>query len=173
MQFVNTVDLEQGEERLSSPAELANWLLGAGACSQSPASPGRSRPRASRCVRLCERSCSPTTAGPGFPPRRRADAGRRRPAGRGCSFAFACGEIALEPEAAGVDAALGRLLAIVQSAVAQNTWERLKACREHTCEWAFYDHTKNRSGAWCNMRRVRQPREGAGLSRAPACGAGP
>ena len=57
----------------------------------------------------------------------------------------------LEPDAGGVDGALGRLLAIVHASIADGTWSRLKACREHTCEWAFYDHTKNRSGAWCNM----------------------
>jgi predicted RNA-binding Zn ribbon-like protein len=50
-----------------------------------------------------------------------------------------------------VTGALGRLLAIVSGAIADGSWERLKACREHSCEWAFYDHTKNRSGAWCTM----------------------
>ena len=58
---------------------------------------------------------------------------------------------ALEAEASGVDGALGRILTIVHTAIEQGTWRRLKACREHGCEWAFYDHTKNRSGAWCNM----------------------
>ncbi len=43
--------------------------------------------------------------------------------------------------------------AIVHDSIAQGTWSRLKACREHECEWAFYDHTKNRSGAWCSMQR--------------------
>ena len=57
----------------------------------------------------------------------------------------------LESEADGVDGALGRLLAIVHRSAAEGTWSRLKACRDETCEWAFYDHTKNRSGTWCNM----------------------
>ena len=50
-----------------------------------------------------------------------------------------------------VDAGLGLLLSIVQGAIADGSWGRLKACRLHTCEWAFFDHTKNHSGAWCNM----------------------
>jgi len=62
------------------------------------------------------------------------------------------GGASLVPEASGVDGALGRLLAIVHDAIASGTWSRLKACREHDCEWAFYDHTKNRSGAWCSMQ---------------------
>ena len=53
--------------------------------------------------------------------------------------------------AGGVAGALGRLLAIVQEAMATGTWERLKVCRQESCRWAFYDNTKNRSGVWCNM----------------------
>jgi putative transposase len=33
----------------------------------------------------------------------------------------------------------------------EGTWERLKACPRHDCFWAFYDHSKNRSGRWCRM----------------------
>ena len=62
------------------------------------------------------------------------------------------GGASLAPEAGGVNGALGRLVAIVHDSIAHGTWSRLKACREHECEWAFYDHTKNRSGAWCSMQ---------------------
>ena len=31
------------------------------------------------------------------------------------------------------------------------TWERLKVCRNDECQWAFYDHSRNHSGAWCTM----------------------
>jgi predicted RNA-binding Zn ribbon-like protein len=55
------------------------------------------------------------------------------------------------PAGSGVDAALGRLLSIVADAQADGTWSRLKACPWETCRWAFYDHSKNRSGVWCNM----------------------
>jgi predicted RNA-binding Zn ribbon-like protein len=61
------------------------------------------------------------------------------------------GTAALRPEAAGAAGAFGALLAIVHDAIGQGTWTRLKACRDHSCEWAFYDHTKNHSGAWCTM----------------------
>lgn len=29
---------------------------------------------------------------------------------------------------------------------------RLKRCAEHTCAWAFWDVSKNRSRRWCSMR---------------------
>ena len=51
----------------------------------------------------------------------------------------------------GIDGALGRLLAIAFGAMADGSWPRLKACPDHTCEWAFYDSSKNRSKTWCSM----------------------
>ena len=51
----------------------------------------------------------------------------------------------------GIDGALGQLLAIVFRAMAEGTWERLKACPYESCFWAFYDYSKNRSGTWCSM----------------------
>ncbi|TDC25837.1 zf-CGNR multi-domain protein [Streptomyces sp. 8K308] len=52
---------------------------------------------------------------------------------------------------ASADAALATLLAIVADAVAAGTWTRLKACREPSCRWAFYDHSRNRRRTWCSM----------------------
>ena len=61
------------------------------------------------------------------------------------------GHARLAPAAGSVDAALGRLLALVYTAMAEGTWARLKVCRNEACRWAFYDYSKNRSGAWCTM----------------------
>jgi predicted RNA-binding Zn ribbon-like protein len=61
------------------------------------------------------------------------------------------GNAALAPVRPGIDGALGRLVAIVYRAMADGTWERLKACPEDRCEWAFYDWSKNRSATWCDM----------------------
>jgi predicted RNA-binding Zn ribbon-like protein len=61
------------------------------------------------------------------------------------------GPTRLEPEAGGVDAALGRIVAAVHAAIAEGTWPRLKACERRSCSWAFYDRSKNRSGHWCSM----------------------
>ena len=36
-------------------------------------------------------------------------------------------------------------------ALVVGAWPRLKACRETTCRWAFYDASKNRSSIWCSM----------------------
>ena len=61
-------------------------------------------------------------------------------------------ETALEPQAAGVDGALGRLLAVVAAAIEDGTWRRLKVCPADDCQWAFYDESRNRSATWCDMK---------------------
>jgi predicted RNA-binding Zn ribbon-like protein len=57
----------------------------------------------------------------------------------------------LEPAGAGLDAAIASLFGIIVTAMQRGEWTRLKACREHTCQWAFYDASKNHSGTWCVM----------------------
>jgi predicted RNA-binding Zn ribbon-like protein len=61
------------------------------------------------------------------------------------------GQIALEPEAGGLDGVVGRLLANVFIAMTEGTWARLKSCQNEECQWIYYDVSKNRSGTWCTM----------------------
>jgi predicted RNA-binding Zn ribbon-like protein len=58
----------------------------------------------------------------------------------------------LLPRQSGIDGALGRIIGTVFRSMADGTWTRLKACRRHTCQWAFYDASKNGSSRWCSMR---------------------
>ena len=62
------------------------------------------------------------------------------------------GAVTLEPPShAGAAGLIACLSAAVYDAVRDGTWSRLKACRKHTCLYAFYDKTKNGSGTWCSM----------------------
>lgn len=61
------------------------------------------------------------------------------------------GSPALKADIAGVDGALASLIGIVFTAMTDGTWGRLKVCRNDRCQRAFYDTSKNRSGAWCSM----------------------
>jgi predicted RNA-binding Zn ribbon-like protein len=61
------------------------------------------------------------------------------------------GHARLQPAGAGFAAIAARVLAIVERAQADGTWERLKACAAGTCRWAFYDQSRNRSRQWCDM----------------------
>jgi predicted RNA-binding Zn ribbon-like protein len=51
----------------------------------------------------------------------------------------------------GAKGALGRLLAGVAIATATGTWARLKICKADDCQWAYYDHSRSRTGRWCAM----------------------
>ncbi|HEY2554165.1 MAG TPA: CGNR zinc finger domain-containing protein [Candidatus Cybelea sp.] len=46
---------------------------------------------------------------------------------------------------------IASLLAVVYEAQVRDTWGRLRACRKLSCRFAYYDHTKNGSRAWCSM----------------------
>jgi predicted RNA-binding Zn ribbon-like protein len=151
--FVNTLhkDPRGDEEELGDPAALTGWLrerglLAAGAAAR----PGELRRavelREALRVLLRANNDVDVDMGPAFSVL--DDAARR---GR-VMLRFAGGAPSLEPEAAGVAGALGRIAAAVHVAVADGSWHRLKACRADDCEWAFVDTARNQSRAWCSMR---------------------
>jgi predicted RNA-binding Zn ribbon-like protein len=148
--FVNSIDLENGEDELTTPAALRDWFAERELMeAEEPASAADLR----RALDVREGLRAVLMANNGMP----ADAEKlerlERAAGRaGLRMRFT-GETdpRLEPEGGGVDGALARLLATVATAVENGQWERLKACPRETCFWAFYDRSKNRSGRWCRM----------------------
>ncbi len=142
--FVNTLDLEGGDERLPDAEALRGWLAAAGLLEGDPVVGAAELERA---IALRE-ALRDVLSGDQAAVERVNAAGERaglrallRPDGRST----------LEPTAAGVDGALGRLVAIVHGAVAAGTWAHLKACDRDRCRWAFYDHSKNHSARWCVM----------------------
>jgi predicted RNA-binding Zn ribbon-like protein len=146
--FINTNDLE-GEDQLSGPEALRAWLDGAGL-----AAPGRvTRAEFARSIELREALRELVAANAGLPHDADAPATVNDIAARAGLRALLTGPAAavLEPEAGGVDAALGRIVAAVHAGIADGSWARLKACERDTCRWAFYDHSRNRSGHWCSM----------------------
>jgi predicted RNA-binding Zn ribbon-like protein len=150
--FVNTLEIDEGRDDLASGAALARWLVER---DLAPPTLKVSRRDLEHAVELREALRGSLLANnEGVPTPAEACRLIDRAALRGrLNPRFdAGGGPLLEPAASGVDGALGRLLAIVHEAVAHGTWPRLKACREETCQWAFYDHTKNRSGSWCTMQ---------------------
>ena len=148
--FVNSIDLENGQDELTSPEALRDWLA-----ERELMDPGDKVTAADlkRAVEVREGLRALLLANAGLPLDGervgRLDAAVGRAAMR---MRFRAGaEPELEPEATGVDGALARMMAIVAAAVEQGTWPRLKACHRDPCFWAFYDRSKNRSGRWCRM----------------------
>jgi predicted RNA-binding Zn ribbon-like protein len=63
----------------------------------------------------------------------------------------ASGDAKLATSEQGGAGATAHLLAYVMHAISDGTWPRLKLCRADDCHWAYFDLSKNRSGAWCSM----------------------
>ena len=150
-QLVNTFDLETGEEKLGDARTLAAWLAERGLLDAD--APPLSDDDVARAHALREALRKLLLAHNGFPVDPAAvEAFNSAAAASELVVRFdSDGTAALVPARPGIDVALGRLCAIVFRAQADGTWQRLKACGDHACEWAFYDWTKNRSGTWCDM----------------------
>lgn len=149
--FVNTLDLEAGKESLVSAAALSAWLAEHGLASRGVRATGEDLVRAVALREALRESLRANSGEGPAPPGacRTLDEATRRARLHPRLLADGTSEMAVG--ARGVDGALGRLLAIVHRSASEGTWPRLKACRLPSCGWAFYDHTKNRSGSWCTM----------------------
>ena len=149
--FVNTRDLDEATDEIASPAELAAWLEGHGLAG------GRLVPAAAdvgRAAELREALRQLLLANTGLEvDGESAFAVLDRVARRArIELRFEGRAGALSPGAGAVDGALGRIVIAVHAAMADGSWSRLKACRASDCEWAFIDHARNHSRAWCSMR---------------------
>lgn len=148
--FVNTINLEEPEDWIETPAQLAAFLRGQHLIEDDELVRDEDLSRAvelREAIRLLllenngeshDESAAAVVA----------HASRAAQLGIGVS---ARGGVELVPGATGVDGALGTVVAICAESMLDGSWRRLKACRRDVCHWAFYDHSRNRSGAWCAM----------------------
>jgi predicted RNA-binding Zn ribbon-like protein len=148
--FVNTLDVESGRDRLSTPRELAEWLAGRGllgsACELK-------RTEVSSALRLREALRTAMLAHNGAARVQSVERELESVARRGSlEVHFPAHDAArIAPRAEGFAGALAALLVPVAHAIADGSWQRAKACRAPDCQWAFYDRSRNRSGTWCEM----------------------
>ncbi len=148
--FVNTLDVARDQDSLGEPEELKAWLASRHLIPESvlvtndALRNAREVREAIRELLLANNGVSCDPAAVSILTHVAADA-RLVPR--------LTGEVtvALEPLAPGVAGALGRLISVVFTSMLNGTWARLKACHNGTCQWAFYDRSKNRSGRWCAM----------------------
>lgn len=182
--FLNTIDREAGEDAIADATSLSAWLAERGLL---PAGDHATSPELQRAHEVRDALCALALANNGMAVEREA-VDRLNEAARGAhlTLTFAAdGAPRLLPAARGVDAAIAQLLGIVYTAMADGTWTRLKACREDACHWVFYDHSRNRSGAWCSMavcgnrtktrtyRQRRRSRPGSATLRTTSVAGGP
>lgn len=147
--FVNTVDLEGGEEQLTDPEALGRWLR-AHDLIEEGVPLGDDDLRLAISVREALRALARANHEGRTDPQASAMLDRVA-AGARLRVRFDAEGVRLEPDRPGIDGALGRLLGIVYASMVEGTWGRLKACRRDTCRWVFYDASRNRSSSWCAM----------------------
>jgi predicted RNA-binding Zn ribbon-like protein len=149
--FVNTVDLETpGVDELRSPDLCADWLRQHGVLGAGEPVTAADVVRVIEVREALRNLILGNTGEPVDPAAATVLERHARSAPLRVSVA-AGGSVGLAPVRPGVDAALGRLLATVAAATMDGSWRRLKACRKHSCRFAFYDRSKNGSRSWCDM----------------------
>ncbi len=148
--FVNTADIETGQDELATAPGLQAWLRASGlAAIESPL--GEEDARRVRGIREAIRDVLAGNAGHGTAASslaRLAEEGMAAPIGLSVS---ADGSLGLRPLATGLDGALATIFGDIITAVADGTWARLKVCRSDTCQYAFIDESRNGSRQWCSM----------------------
>lgn len=147
--FVNTLDVETGEDGIATPTALASWLsehrlFGTGSRATMA--------DVERATGVREALRAHLLANDGAPLPADAVAVLERQAGRSrVRLGFGADGARLGAEARGVDGALGGVLVAVATAMADGSWSRLKVCRAADCRWAFVDRSRNSSRHWCAM----------------------
>ena len=151
--FVNTRDLDSATDELGDVKGLVRWLVRNGLLEDEEATRSTNADRA-RAVAVREALRALLLANNDDRPADAAAVALLDEAAVRARVGLRLGADArghLEAQAPGVDGALGRLLLIAYEAMEHGEWSRLKACRNDTCQWGFYDHSKNRSRTWCSM----------------------
>ena len=145
--FVNTIDYEDGEEQLGSPAELHDWMV---ANDLIPAEVEVTAADLDLALRLRSALRAELTAHHGGEPDREA----RRELDAVCvdlPLRMVCSEDGLAPCGTGITGGLAEIAAAAAKARIKGSWPRLKICPADDCGWVFYDTSRNRSRRWCSM----------------------
>ena len=150
--FVNSDDLEDGTDEFRSAATSRAWLFEAGllGAGDTVDEAGREAAVALRDALRQLLLANHEPVPPDVPAARAVLEATGRAAGLEVRISGP-GRAELAATAGGVAGALGTVVAAVFAAMRDGTWARMKACRNDGCHWAFYDHSRNRSGAWCQM----------------------
>ena len=171
--FVNTADLEEGSDQLGDSNTLVAWLVASGLMAPGQAATEADLKHAAAVREAIRRVIGANTGGAIYPVdvatlNEAVSASRLRarfaPDGRG----------RLEPEAGGVEGALGRIVAALFASTGEEDWAHLKLCGSSSCRWAFYDRSRNHSSRWCRMascgnrQKARRFRERSRAAGTPA-----
>src|SRR5215469_12255729 len=150
--FVNTWDGDHGSDLLMDPVAGRTWLSQAGLW-RTERVPEPAELHLARGVREAIRAM--LVANNGGRPLQPDDLTPLADAAHDLRPALRVGSdglVSLAPGPAdGPAAGLLTLLLVIRDAQHDGTWQRLKACGNPDCRWAFYDRSHSSAGTWCDM----------------------
>lgn len=148
--FVNTLNVETGEDRLADPAGLRRWIRASGLSSSHEVT-AADLDRAVE-LRAALRAALLANHGGSPVPDEALDVLNRVAQDARVQLAFTPDRTwTTRVDSTGAHQALGTLVTIILEAMREGTWTRLKVCANDACRWAFYDHSRARTGKWCSM----------------------
>jgi predicted RNA-binding Zn ribbon-like protein len=148
--FINTADRETGADELATTRGFRAWLLNRALITRAAAVDERDRTQAITLREALRRAALANNKAERDGQAIRELNRLARDARMVVTFDTG-GAPRLNPSATGAEGALARILAAVFIAMLTGQWTRLKSCGNDSCQWAFYDTSKNRSGRWCEM----------------------
>jgi predicted RNA-binding Zn ribbon-like protein len=147
--FVNSNDLELGADRFDSAAGLADWLVAADLVTPAETVTEEDRVQTARVREALRVRAASGDDPPSAEITEILDTASRT---GDVSLGFGPdGAPTIQARAGGVPGAVGTILALTALAMLDGRWLRMKVCPNPECRWMFYDHSKNRSGTWCQM----------------------
>ncbi|MFI0480078.1 CGNR zinc finger domain-containing protein [Actinomadura sp. 9N215] len=149
--FINTRDLEAGLDELHDATQLTGWFRAHELLRRNEAA---DQADVARAVRLREaiRALVRDRSDPNLAPAAAAEFNKAAKAAAPLHAEISPDlAVRLVSTRSGVPRALAGIIAAVAEHAGTPDWERLKVCGNSHCQWAFYDHARNKTGRWCNM----------------------
>ncbi|MBJ7610458.1 MAG: CGNR zinc finger domain-containing protein [Candidatus Dormibacteraeota bacterium] len=145
--FVNSTELPGGWDELADVALTASWLRAHG----FELTPDEAQRRRIVETRENLRTVLGVNSGQPLPEAAAARLGKLLDAASVHPAVGAEG-VRLASPSLGADGFLAAILTALLESSITGTFRRLKVCRSDSCQWTFYDSSKNGCGAWCSMR---------------------
>jgi predicted RNA-binding Zn ribbon-like protein len=137
LDFLNTIDVEDGTDLLADAAGWHAWLTTRG-LSDTDAEAGSTT-----------KSTAVSTAD--VRTALRAAAGEPGPGRPGLSARVTV-SLDVDGPRLVADDVVGAVLAAASRLAVLGEWDRIKICPADACRWAFFDRSRNHSRTWCSMR---------------------
>ncbi|HUK50109.1 MAG TPA: CGNR zinc finger domain-containing protein [Terriglobales bacterium] len=150
LKFINTWNIKEGADEISSPKSLVAWLSRHGLTD--------AKQRATEAdlhlfLKIREGLRALAMLNSGVPPEPRPLLEMKEVVEKQ-TFRFTLteeGEFTTTATGSALNRLAGSMLLQVYRSMINGKWTRLKTCKDDTCLKVFYDRSRNHSGKWCSM----------------------